>query len=79
MGCDIHLYIEYKNKKVAFDGYKDNWHSFGQRINPGRNYAMFALMATRLCLSLTVLETFREIGLLGSTHSWWPQPSTCTT
>ena len=45
MGCDIHLYIEYKNKKVAFDGYKDNWHSFGQRINPGRNYAMFALMA----------------------------------
>ena len=45
MGCDIHLYIEYKNKKVAFDGYKDNWHSFGQRNNPGRNYAMFALMA----------------------------------
>jgi hypothetical protein len=45
MGCDIHLYIEYKNKKVAFDGYKDNWHSFGQRINPDRNYAMFALMA----------------------------------
>ena len=45
MGCDIHLYIEYKNKKVAFDGYKDSWHSFGQQINPGRNYAMFALMA----------------------------------
>lgn len=45
MGCDIHLYIEYKNKKVAFDGYKDSWHSFGQHINPGRNYAMFALMA----------------------------------
>ena len=45
MGCDIHLYIEYKNKKVEFDGYKDSWHSFSQRINPGRNYAMFALMA----------------------------------
>jgi hypothetical protein len=45
MGCDIHLYIEYKNKKVAFDGYKNSWHSFVQRINPGRNYAMFALMA----------------------------------
>ena len=45
MGCDIHLYIEYKNKKVAFDGYKDNWHSFGKSINTGRNYAMFALMA----------------------------------
>ena len=45
MGCDIHLYIEYKNKMVAFDGYKDSWHSFGKQINPGRNYAMFALMA----------------------------------
>lgn len=45
MGCDIHLYIEYKSKKVEFDGFKDSWHSFGQRINPGRNYAMFGLMA----------------------------------
>jgi hypothetical protein len=45
MGCDIHLYIEYKNKKVEFDGYKDNWHDFGKCINPGRNYALFALMA----------------------------------
>lgn len=45
MGCDIHLYIEYKSKNVEFDGYKHNWRSFGGRINPGRNYAMFALMA----------------------------------
>ncbi len=45
MGCDIHLYIEYKSKKVEFDGYKDRWHSFGKSIKPGRNYAMFALMA----------------------------------
>jgi hypothetical protein len=45
MGCDIHLYIEYKAKKPAFDGYVPKWQSFGGRINPGRNYAMFGLMA----------------------------------
>ena len=41
MGCDIHLYIEYKSK----DGYDPAWQGFGGNINPGRNYAMFALMA----------------------------------
>ena len=45
MGCDIHLYIEYKSKKTEFDGYNPGWQSYGNRINPGRNYAMFALMA----------------------------------
>ena len=37
MGCDIHCYIEYK------DG--DSFNDFGGRINPGRNYEMFELMA----------------------------------
>jgi len=45
MGCDIHLYIEYKSKKTAFDGYNPGWQSFGGSINPGRNYALFSLMA----------------------------------
>ena len=45
MGCDIHLYIEYKSKKTEFDGYDYGWQSFGGRINHGRNYAMFSLMA----------------------------------
>lgn len=45
MGCDIHLYIEYKTKKIESDGYKHDWLSHGGRINPGRNYALFALMA----------------------------------
>jgi len=46
MGCDIHLYIEYKDKKPALeDGYVPGWQSYGNRINPGRNYALFALMA----------------------------------
>jgi hypothetical protein len=45
MGCDIHLYIEYKSKKTEFDGYNPGWQSYGNRINPGRNYAIFSLMA----------------------------------
>jgi hypothetical protein len=45
MGCDIHLYIEYKSKKPRYDGRESTWRDFGQRINPGRNYALFALMA----------------------------------
>jgi hypothetical protein len=52
MGCDIHLYIEYKSKKPRYDGRESNWASFGNRINPGRNYAMFGLMANvRNCYS----------------------------
>jgi hypothetical protein len=52
MGCDIHLYIEYKSKKPRYDGSESNWASFGDRINPGRNYAMFGLMANvRNCYS----------------------------
>lgn len=39
MGCDIHCYIEYKEKT------SDSWQDFGGRINPGRNYRMFGFMA----------------------------------
>jgi len=39
MGCDIHCYIEYKTEK------SDMWWNFGGRINPGRNYLIFALLA----------------------------------
>lgn len=42
MGCDIHCYIEYSNKS-----YEDKifWSGFGGRINPGRNYALFGILA----------------------------------
>jgi hypothetical protein len=40
MGCDIHCYIEYRHAK---DG--GSWRPFGGRINPGRNYAVFELLA----------------------------------
>lgn len=41
MGCDIHMYIEYADKK------RENkyWMDFGGRINPGRNYTMFGILA----------------------------------
>lgn len=35
MGCDIHLYIEHKNKNEIY------WSNFGGEINPGRNYGIF--------------------------------------
>lgn len=41
MGCDIHCYIEYREKDVV----NKSWSDFGGRINPGRNYGLFRLMA----------------------------------
>lgn len=38
MGCDIHCYIEYQPSD-------QRWDSFGGRINPGRNYHLFGLLA----------------------------------
>ena len=43
MGCDIHCYIEY-----AHPGQQDEelyWNNFGGRINPGRDYDMFEIIA----------------------------------
>jgi len=46
MGCDIHCYIEYRGKVRYNDEDEGNrWGSFGGCINPGRNYALFNLMA----------------------------------
>lgn len=39
MGADIHMYIEYKTKKSNY------WNNFAGKINPGRNYMMFGIMA----------------------------------
>lgn len=41
MGCDIHCYIQYK-KKNNDDRW---WWDFGGHISPGRNYAMFGILA----------------------------------
>lgn len=43
MGCDIHCYIEYRNKSGGGDPCR--WDGFGGRINPGRNYPLFSLLA----------------------------------
>ena len=54
MGCDIHLFIEYKN-------HAGNWVCFGQEINPGRSYWMFNRMAGIRGYSETAL--FKPKGL----------------
>lgn len=38
MGCDIHMYVEYKRKD------QEHYCNFGGRINPGRNYYLFGLL-----------------------------------
>lgn len=40
MGCDIHIFIEFRKK-----GDMDQWRSFGKEVDGDRNYRMFALMA----------------------------------
>src|SRR6187402_1194947 len=39
MGCDIHLFIQYKRKKEA------SWHDFGGRIRVWADYNLFGLLA----------------------------------
>lgn len=43
MGCDIHMYVQYREKERAGTQY-DWWSSFGGRINPGRNYSLFGVL-----------------------------------
>ncbi len=40
MGCDIHMYLEYKNKTQE----KATWRGW-PRINPGRDYLLFGKLA----------------------------------
>ncbi len=57
MGCDIHMYVEYifqndvkrykqELKEGNSDARKPFVHSFGDQINPGRNYCMFGCLAS---------------------------------
>lgn len=41
MGCDIHAYLEYKNKGTD----KGYWQNFGAQFRLDRNYLMFGLLA----------------------------------
>lgn len=46
MGCDCHCYVEHRPKeRDPGNTAQERWDSFGARINPGRNYLMFAVMA----------------------------------
>lgn len=44
MGCDIHMYIQYRDKESINTKYS-HWRDFGGRLNPGRNYTMFSTLA----------------------------------
>lgn len=48
MGADIHVYIEH-NSHEPREGEKRYWSTFGGRINPGRDYTMFGLLANVRC------------------------------
>jgi len=41
MGCDIHMFIQYKDKESTSDW----WRDFSGNINLGRNYTMFGFLA----------------------------------
>lgn len=43
MGCDTHMYIEYRKKG------NEDWSPYGGRINPGRNYFIFGILAQVRC------------------------------
>jgi len=49
MGCDIHMFVQYRDKKDAErnkeQGRPPYWWDYGNGINPGRNYAMFGILA----------------------------------
>lgn len=46
MGCDIHMYVEYTKSDLTPEQRKKyGWGSWGGRINPGRDYELFGLLA----------------------------------
>jgi len=49
MGCDIHMFVQYRNieraKKNKKEGRNDYWWGFGGHLNPGRNYTLFGILA----------------------------------
>lgn len=46
MGCDIHMYIEYREKKEKQEDPHHWWYNFGGKFNPGRDYTMFGLLSS---------------------------------
>ena len=44
MGCDVHMYVEHNGPARAGSKWGDKWSGW-PRINPGRDYRMFGLLA----------------------------------
>lgn len=82
MGCDIHCYVEYKGVN------RDRWSHFGGRINPGRNYDLFARMAgvrsDGVIVPVAPLRGFPDDAAYAATHGNWificdhPDENCCT-
>jgi hypothetical protein len=72
MGADIHMYVEYRDKKVAKErdvrGEKPYWLAYGDRVNPGRNYTMFAILS---CVRGEYEESFQPKGKLPREMMSW--------
>jgi hypothetical protein len=72
MGADIHMYVEYRNKKQAKErdakGEKPYWMAYGRQVNPGRNYVMFAILAS---VRGDYPESFQPKGKLPKDHMSW--------
>lgn len=66
MGCDIHMYIQYKNKKRN----NDWWSEFGGRINPGRDYGMFGILSAGVRYDVTNGKCHQPKGLPEGSLGW---------
>lgn len=51
MGCDIHMFIEYKKPNA-----NDRWRSFGKEFRLNRNYLMFGILAQVRCVTTFSFE-----------------------
>jgi len=71
MGADIHMYIQYRDKsRINTD--HSWWRDFGGRINPGRNYDMFSVLAG---VRGTADKGFEPKGIPDFELSWHAQSS----
>jgi hypothetical protein len=66
MGADVHMFIQYKEKSDN----KEFWWPFGSKINPGRNYAMFGILAG--VRNHDAPNRFEPKGILPKEKRSWP-------
>lgn len=73
MGCDVHVYVEYR--KPDDDR---GWRSFGGHINPGRSYVIFGAMAGVRVDETDGLKTMKAKGMPDFNSLGWDSRSDYT-